>query len=92
MTEPRTMQFLVERDCPHWPAGLAGVPLPLMVWVVCECKTDPECGGRMWPIAPWMPVENTDGPTLNWPAFVAKFDPDPLADPAVCEHMGRLVE
>lgn len=92
--EPRTMQFLVERVCTkgmpseHVKAMRDGFEpyLPLVVWVFVEpTATRCPCEGVTYRIDSRRPAQEQNGNS----GFVATV---PEAYPAVCEHMGFLIE
>ena len=87
-TSIRTMQFVVERDCPIEPGAcgpdedklLALCPFP--VWV--EWPNDGSrrrCGGKQY----WIPQEEAH-------AIRASVGLEADSDRTVCEHMGYLIE
>ncbi len=100
MSEPRTAQFLIERKCPHgcmpgitsdvrrqaedtWP------PLPVSCWVFAEpTKNSEQCGdgGKVYVIDTSQPAIDADG-QIYWLEGVHS-----AYIPAVCEHMGHLIE
>ena len=85
--ERRTMQFVVERDCPIEPGAygpgdenlLALCPFP--VWVEWPNDGRRRCGGKRY----WIPQEEAH--TIR-ASVGLKAD----SDRTVCEHMGYLCE
>lgn len=88
-SEPRTMQFLMERSCkemehligplPRWVP-----PLPIAFEVLFDPHHTPMmCGGKTWLLL--SPQYRREDGSLG---RLAKF----LYNAAVCEHMGHLVE
>jgi hypothetical protein len=89
--EPRTMQFVVERICqisdlPRFKGALAEEHLPMVLWVfVVPSAERCECGGISYRIDPRQPVTDKDGGHGRISTIRGYY-------PAVCEHMGHLIE
>ena len=83
----REVQFVVERQCPNTPNQQEPVPppWPLAVWVFWPARAElTESGCRCYEVSPkGLRILLDAGIVfLDMPAFL----------PAVCEHMGRLIE
>lgn len=85
-SEPRLMQFIVERGCPELPQSEpTRVTLPIVVWVDLGKQANPNsqnsCSAKQY-VVPYSQAEairRADGKTTN-------------GDCRVCEHMGRIIE
>lgn len=76
--EPRTGQFVIERDCPQGFGKLQMLPLTVWVKLPAESRSSVH-DGEIYRITPESVSEH-------------KFRCKPGEWPGVCEHMGRLIE
>ncbi len=88
--EPRTAQFEFVSVCPHiakvYPPANGYTIVPVAVTVSLDAFTHPICGGKGWRMT------QRDGVTADGHFRPVRTWGDDPSLPAICEHMGRIIE
>lgn len=90
----RDAQFQIDRPCPKVDESwVNGLPFPICVWVDLQCPIKLICGHQGFGILPHRGAVSTSGERWDYVVCVDETGrDDPAGIPAVCEHMGHLVE